>query len=64
MLEAVCQKCGETFIPDNERDTLHLWSMGSGEDCGGQGIIVAEIDQSSTPRKGHQSCGKASGERD
>lgn len=35
MLEAVCQECGETFVPADEEDLIH------GE-CGGQGIITGE----------------------
>lgn len=41
MLEAVCGKCGETFIPCDENDTEHI-EREDGEPCGGTGEIIGE----------------------
>lgn len=37
-LEAVCQKCGETFVPDSARDLEHGVREDGGS-CGGLGVI-------------------------
>jgi len=39
MLEAECGRCGETFVPADENDTVHLVRE-DGEECGGQGEIT------------------------
>lgn len=39
MLEAICERCGETFIPADEDDTEHA-ARADGTECGGQGEIV------------------------
>jgi hypothetical protein len=41
MLEAECAKCGETFIPADEDDTIHI-ARADGTECGGQGVIIGE----------------------
>lgn len=41
MLEAVCGECGETFIPEDENDTIHEVTV-LGKECGGQGVITGE----------------------
>jgi uncharacterized OB-fold protein len=41
MLEARCLKCGETFIPNDEDDTIH-GETEDGVECGGQGVITGE----------------------
>lgn len=52
MLEATCRKCGQTFNPADEEDTIHLIKAGeynettdtwtADEECGGQGDITGE----------------------
>jgi len=39
ILEAVCGECGETFIPNDEQDTIHVETQ-AGTECGGQGTIT------------------------
>lgn len=39
ILEAVCGKCGETFNPNDEDDTIHGETQ-DGAECGGQGTIT------------------------
>lgn len=39
LLEAVCEKCGETFNPDSESDLVHL-NDSLGRECNGFGNIV------------------------
>lgn len=39
ILEAVCGKCGETFNPNDEQDTIHVETQ-AGAECGGQGTIT------------------------
>ena len=41
MIEAKCNDCNETFIPDGEGDLIH-GVREDGEMCGGQGVIVGE----------------------
>jgi hypothetical protein len=41
MLEAECGRCGETFVPTDEDDTIH-GVREDGEACGGQGEITGE----------------------
>lgn len=41
MLEAECSKCGETFVPADEEDTIHLFRE-DGTECGGQGRVTGE----------------------
>jgi hypothetical protein len=49
ILEAVCGKCGETFNPADEDDTIHLGT--NSHPCGGQGEITGEwIMPSESPR--------------
>lgn len=40
MLEAVCNKCGNTFIPDSETDLTHHWDEERGINCGGEGELM------------------------
>ena len=42
MLEAICGRCGETFIPHDENDTEHGWSEDQRAVCGGEGTITGE----------------------
>lgn len=43
MLEAVCGKCGETFIPFSEdADDLIHGVTEAGDDCGGTGTVSGE----------------------
>lgn len=39
ILEAVCRVDGETFVPNDEDDTIHILREDETE-CGGQGDIV------------------------
>lgn len=41
MLEAICRKCGETFIPANAEDIIHQIKE-DGSHCGGTGDIGGE----------------------
>lgn len=41
IIEAVCGKCGETFNPVDDDDTIHLVRE-DGTECGGQGTITGE----------------------
>lgn len=41
MIEAVCAKCGDTFIPCDEDDVEHI-AREDGTPCGGIGEIVGE----------------------
>lgn len=45
ILEARCEKCGETFNPLDEDDTIHGIND-AGTVCGGQGIILGGWVQS------------------
>lgn len=38
-LEAVCYKCGETFIPDSPEDLIHQADV-NGHPCGGIGSLL------------------------
>jgi ribosomal protein S27AE len=48
--EALCERCGETFNPNDERDTIErdgvtLWlhyATEAGDECGGYGEVVGE----------------------
>lgn len=42
MIEAQCQKCGESFNPSDPDDLTHETSWVTGTECGGRGIIVGE----------------------
>lgn len=43
MLEAVCGKCGETFIPHSEEpDDLIHGQTEAEKPCGGQGTVTGE----------------------
>lgn len=42
MLEAICHKCGHSFVPADENDTEHGDCVECGEVCGGQGEIIGE----------------------
>lgn len=43
MLEAKCQKCGETFVPHSEApDDLIHGETEAGIECGGQGFITGQ----------------------
>jgi hypothetical protein len=44
MLEAKCQKCGETFNPDDVNDVLHIMRE-DGKFCGGLGHIEGEYQK-------------------
>ena len=44
ILEAVCRECKETFVPNDEDDTIHIAREDETE-CGGQGDIVGEWHQ-------------------
>jgi hypothetical protein len=39
-IEARCTKCGQTFIPADKDDLIHLTNMETGTDCGGRGVIL------------------------
>jgi hypothetical protein len=39
MLEAECRKCGETFIPQDEDDLIHI-ERSDGTECGGECDII------------------------
>lgn len=41
MLEAKCTVCHETFVPNDESDTIH-GETEQGIPCGGQGVITGE----------------------
>lgn len=41
-LEARCTKCGETFNPHDEDDTIHVMREDEVTECGGEGEIVGE----------------------
>lgn len=49
MLEALCFKCGETFVPADEQDLIHQWSEEQHGICGGQGTITREYIPRSKP---------------
>jgi hypothetical protein len=38
-VEAVCNRCGQTFLPSGPDDLIHLANE-TGEECGGTGEIV------------------------
>ena len=40
IIEAICGKCGETFNPHDEDDTIHGECFTTGEPCGGLGEIT------------------------
>jgi hypothetical protein len=46
MLEAICRKCGQTFNPADDDDTIHLVRVGDDthgdEECGGEGEVTGE----------------------
>lgn len=48
MTEAICEKCGETFIPDGPDDLEHLETI-DGTECGGTGRPVRDIQLSDAP---------------
>lgn len=41
MLEARCERCRETFNPDDEEDLIHV-QRDDGTECGGEGVITGE----------------------
>lgn len=41
MLEAICGKCAETFVPADENDVVHGVTE-NGDPCGGVGVIAGE----------------------
>jgi len=43
MLEAICDKCGETFIPSDEEDIMHF-IRNDGTDCNGLGKLITNLD--------------------
>jgi hypothetical protein len=53
MIEATCRKCGETFIPFDEDDLIHVETE-DGEPCDGEGFastwIREEVDYARGPR--------------
>jgi hypothetical protein len=53
IIEAVCGKCGDTFNPGDEDDTIHLVRE-DGTECGGQGTITGEWG--GTPKKQYLSA--------
>jgi hypothetical protein len=50
IIEAICGKCGEVFIPADYDDTIHIVTE-VGDECGGQGEITREWGMWETGRE-------------